>query len=58
MNRALSGLFLLSAATISGLGNFWFTYGIWPRSWWSFVGFSLIGSVISVLLSRWIKNED
>lgn len=25
------------------LGNFWFTYGIWPQSWWAFALFVFLG---------------
>jgi hypothetical protein len=23
------------------LGNYWFTFGLWPKSWWYFAGFGL-----------------
>jgi hypothetical protein len=42
---ALIGVVVLMA--LSGLGNFWFTYGIWPRSWVSYVAFSTIGLVLT-----------
>lgn len=36
MNKFLADLFLATAGFILTLANFWFTYGIWPKSWVSF----------------------
>lgn len=57
MERVFAWLFVLSAAVLCQLGNFWFTYGIWPRSWLAFVLFALIGVALSKALSRLIEGD-
>lgn len=49
MEKLLACLFLLVASFFTMLGNFWFTYGIWPQSWWSFAGFALLTITIQAL---------
>lgn len=46
MSKLLANLFLLCAALATSLGNYWYTYGLWPQSWESFVGFGLLGIVL------------
>lgn len=56
MDRVLSGLFLLAASMGSMLGNFWFTYGIWPRSWVSFAIFACISMVLLHVMNAWVEH--
>lgn len=49
MSKFLAIVFLFLASYATTFGNFWFTYGIWPRSWWSFVIFSTISLTLTVL---------
>lgn len=57
MTKFLAYLAILVASILATLGNFWFTYGVWPRSWGSFVGFALI-SVCIQLAYMGVKGED
>jgi membrane protein implicated in regulation of membrane protease activity len=57
MNELLAALFLMVSATAIMLGNFWFTYGIWPRSWWSFVVFSMLSLILQRVLAEFMKGE-
>lgn len=38
------------------LGNYWFTFGLWPRSWGAFIFFG-ISSIAVALLLQAIKEE-
>jgi hypothetical protein len=31
-------------------GNYWYTFGIWPRSWVAFLGFGLIQLMVTGLV--------
>lgn len=57
MSRIIALLSLSMLAILAGLGNFWFTCGIWPKSWWSFVVFGLVSVVLAQLLTSVIKEE-
>lgn len=55
MAKFLAHLFLVAASYATILGNYWFTYGIWPRSWISFAAFgglTIILMILSLLLAR------
>lgn len=46
MTKFLANLFLIAAGISVQLGNYWFTYGLWPRSWGSFLLFSTLAVVL------------
>lgn len=46
MSKFLANVFLFIAAYATMLGNFWYTYGIWPKSWLAFVLFSGTGILL------------
>ncbi len=46
MEKLLAMLFLAACAVAVSVGNFWFTFGIWPRNWWSMVLFTLISTAL------------
>jgi hypothetical protein len=50
MERLIAILALVAAGFFIVLGNFWFTYGIWPRSWTSFTAFFCLGLANTLLL--------
>ena len=52
----LSALFVVSLAALCVLGNFWFTYGIWPRSWWSFALFAILQLFLGVIVRRFDRE--
>ncbi len=58
MNKFLALVLLLTLITLTTLGNFWFTYGIWPRSWISFFGFFIIGVILYGLMDIARKSEN
>lgn len=54
-------LFVAQVAIVLGLlvtqlANYWFTYGIWPKSWISFVACGLI-SIMLMTLSSTLNGE-
>ena len=46
MAKFLALSFLICAGIGVSLGNYWFTYGLWPKSWVSFVGWGLAGILL------------
>ncbi len=49
MEKLLSHLFLLFAGIAIALGNYWFTFGLWPKSWLSFFCFGLASALLVIL---------
>lgn len=49
MQSFLSSVAIVLLSSLTVLGNMWFTYGIWPRSWGSFVLFTFISYVVVIL---------
>jgi len=58
MTKVVAVLALMVAAAFVALGNYWYTFGIWPRSWWAFGGFLVLQIVISQLLDAIRKGES
>lgn len=56
MSKAIASVALVVAVFFNALGNFWYTYGIWPKSWWSFALFTIMGITIQFLFDA-IKKE-
>jgi hypothetical protein len=56
MDKVLAGLFIVSAQFFVMLGNFWFTYGLWPLSWVAFGVFLVIGIIVNQLLRRYVDG--
>ncbi len=56
MTKAVAKLGIIVALGFLSLGNFWFTYGVWPRSWWSFALF-LLATIVVMGLDRAIEAE-
>ncbi len=54
-------LALMSLAAISfgmTLGNYWITFGLWPKSWWAFIGFAIGQGIISQLSAHVVKADS
>ena len=49
---------IIALMSLSGIGNFWFTYGIWPRSWVAFTIFFFISLVLSLMLQQVYKDKE
>ena len=58
MTAFLASLTLIAAAILTTLGNFWFTYGIWPRNWFAFIGFAVISIVNYHVASLFVKEVN
>lgn len=57
MSKFVAAVALIAASGFIGLGNMYYTYGIWPKSWWAFAIFWVLGMIVYGLLSA-IKKED
>jgi len=53
---ALVALMVISVGL--SLGNYWWTFGLWPRSWGSFLGFALAFLIVHTLLDLVRKSGD
>jgi hypothetical protein len=51
MTRFIAMLALIALLVLNMLGNFWFTYGIWPRSWSAFIFFALCSVTLGAMLT-------
>lgn len=58
VSKVIAACALLTLMTLNALANFWYTYGIWPRSWLAFVSFWACGVVLSGLLTYVTKSGD
>lgn len=58
MAKIIALLALIALSLLATLGNYWFTYGIWPRSWWYFAFFALTSTALSGAVSAVLKDEN
>ncbi len=58
MTQAIALLALTVLAIGLMLGNYWFTFGLWPQSWTSFVLFAAASLVVSGLMQAVVRSED
>lgn len=56
MTKFLAKVMLMALLTLSSLGNYWYTFGLWPKSWFCFFGFFLL-SVIIMLINQEIDRD-
>lgn len=56
MTKLVAYAALLVAALGLMLGNYWFTFGFWPKSWPSFFGFGMASIAVALILEA-IKKE-
>ena len=40
------------------LGNYWWTFGLWPQSWRAFTLFAIANVVVSTALSAVLKSDE
>ncbi len=57
MTKLIAILAISSLMFLNTLGNFWFTYGIWPRSWVAFFGFWASALVLYNVFNV-VRKED
>jgi hypothetical protein len=58
MNQAIALVALLVIGIGLMLGNYWFTFGLWPRSWTAFVLFACATMIVSGLMQAVMKSKD
>jgi len=58
MDKAIAVLALWVVLFGCILGNYWFTFGLWPKSWLSFFGFAVAHIVIVALRQIVIRKEN
>lgn len=56
MTKFIADTALLAASMALMLAQYWFTFGLWPKSWWSFALCS-IGMLIVVVIRHFIEKE-
>ena len=56
MTKFIALLALIVCVFAIMLGNFWFTYGIWPKSWASFTLFFLLFTIVHSLIDA-VKKD-
>ena len=49
MEKFLANLFLLVVGLSLMLANYWYTFGLWPKSWVSFFACGIAGCILMVL---------
>lgn len=57
MAKFLANVFVMACAGLLALGNFWYTYGVWPRSWGAFVLFQVL-SVVMIVCKLALDKES
>lgn len=55
MTKFLAHCFLIVAGLVIMLGNYWFTFGLWPQSWVSFVVFGMASLTLILLRTEMEK---
>ena len=49
MTKFLANCFLIVAGISLQLGNYWYTFGLWPQNWWTFFGFAFATVLLMAL---------
>lgn len=58
MNQAIALVSLIVISFGVTLGNYWYTFGLWPKSWTSFVLFAIAQLIVSIAMAAAMKSED
>lgn len=46
LSKFIARLLITTGLFATALGNYWFTFGLWPQSWTAFVGFWLLTMIL------------
>lgn len=57
MNKLLALVFLTITTGCIGAANWWFTFGMWPKSWWSFSVCLVLSMINANVLAAVLKSE-
>jgi hypothetical protein len=55
MERLIANLAITAALFACQLANYWYTFGLWPRSWLAFFGFGAL--VIVLQATSYVMNN-
>jgi hypothetical protein len=58
MTKTIAILALLVISIGLVWGNYWFTFGLWPRSWTAFALFGFAQLVVTALMQAVTKSKD
>lgn len=58
VSRLVAIFVLIGAMVAASVGNFWFTFGLWPKSWTSMVVFWLLNFAILELLKLVMEVKE
>jgi hypothetical protein len=56
MSRAIATIALLVIAIALMMANYWYSFGLWPRSWTAFISISLCQIIVQLLLTA-VKED-
>lgn len=56
MTAFLANVAIIIASLALMLGNYWYTFGLWPRSWWAFFGFGM-SMIVLMLIREAVQKE-
>jgi hypothetical protein len=57
MAKTVAVIVLMVAAGCVALGNYWYTFGLWPRSWVAFFGFLVLQIIVRETFDA-IRKDD
>jgi hypothetical protein len=58
MTKIIAVIALVIISVGLQLGNYWWTFGLWPRSWVSFSLFALASVAVSTAFTVILKDDD
>lgn len=58
VTKMIAVLSLCALAVLCSLGNYWYTFGLWPKSWFAFVGFFAMSSAITAAITAVAKDSQ
>jgi hypothetical protein len=58
MNQAIALLSLTAISIGLMFGNYWFTFGLWPKSWTAFALFGIASMIVSWAITAVMKSND
>lgn len=57
MSKFLAQVLLIALGLGVSLANYWYTFGLWPKSWVSYFSFGL-ALIVLLLLREAVEKED
>lgn len=57
MTKLIALFGLVTISILTSLGNYYFTFGLWPISWFSFTFFWLVSVALQLMTQAVIKDN-